>query len=76
MIDFVPLSATSGNLNALCPECLTLMHRIVRKADLPLFTADRMVSPPHAPLRLNKKACPSLYSDLNQDADDHEKSLP
>ena len=34
MADFVPLTATSGNLRALCPECASLMHRRIGIAAL------------------------------------------
>ncbi len=35
MAEFVPITASSGNLRALCPECSTLMHKRVSVAFLP-----------------------------------------
>ena len=34
MIDYVPLTALSGNLRAICPVCSTLMHRRVSLSKL------------------------------------------
>src|SRR4051812_2339386 len=34
MAEFVPLTATSGNLRALCPVCTTLMHKRIATASL------------------------------------------
>jgi hypothetical protein len=35
MVDYVPISATSGNLRAICPDCHTLMHRRVNLVNSP-----------------------------------------
>jgi hypothetical protein len=34
MVDFLPMTPTSGNLRAICSECEAVMHRRARWADL------------------------------------------
>ena len=34
MVDFLPMTATCGNLRAICATCETIMHRRARHADL------------------------------------------
>src|SRR3569833_1946066 len=33
MVDYIPVTATSGNLRAICEHCETIMHRRVRETD-------------------------------------------
>lgn len=40
MVDYVPITPTSGNLRAMCKHCETIMHRHTRKADLPRVMPD------------------------------------
>ena len=40
MVDFIPLSPSSGNIRALCETCGTLMHRGVNWAQLEALKAD------------------------------------
>jgi hypothetical protein len=43
MVDFVPISASSGNLRAICAHCETVMHRRTRSDDLGKVMPDRTV---------------------------------
>jgi hypothetical protein len=63
MGEYAAVTATSGNLTALCPECLTAMHRRVREADLARFWAELEVTRTQPPPHLNGRPKPSLNGD-------------
>jgi hypothetical protein len=63
MGEYVPIKAASGNLKALCPECVAVMHRRIREADLARLWPDLEISRAHLPLRLSGRASPSLNGD-------------
>ena len=52
MVDFLPLSQTSGNLRAICPVCTTLMHRRLSVTQLDALRAMLEVSIVEADERL------------------------
>jgi len=60
MTEYAPITASSGNLKALCPECMCIMHRRIRKADQARFSAEWVVTPPQALPHLDECATPSL----------------
>ena len=37
MVDYIPITLTSGNLRGLCPICCTLIHRRIALANLPVL---------------------------------------
>jgi excisionase family DNA binding protein len=39
MLEYVPLSPRSGNLQALCPDCLTVMYRRIKRTNVARFEA-------------------------------------
>ncbi|MGP8232374.1 MAG: helix-turn-helix domain-containing protein [Methylovirgula sp.] len=39
MAEFIPHTATGGNLRAICPACETIMHRRIGRAALPALSA-------------------------------------
>jgi Helix-turn-helix domain len=39
MVDYVPLTAASGNLEGICPDCSGLMYRRIKLADVTRFEA-------------------------------------
>lgn len=53
MVDYLPLTETSGNLRGICPECEALMFRRLRLADLDRVTAglDVQIAAPRPRLR-------------------------
>jgi len=63
MVDFVPITADSGNLRAICEACETVMHRRARKADLTRIMPDCTVQIAQGQPRLNGRALPSLNCD-------------
>ena len=66
MVEYVPISATSGNLRAICGECETLMHRRASRAALATVMPGFNVQFVQAPTRLNGGSSPSLKCDLER----------
>ncbi len=48
MTEYIPITPTSGNLKALCPECTGIMYRRIKEADQAEFCAERVVAAPQA----------------------------
>jgi hypothetical protein len=71
MAEFVPLSPSSGNLRALCPDCSTLMHRRVSVAKLDALMAILEVAIVDADERLTDTTNPSLNDHLGQEVETH-----
>jgi hypothetical protein len=64
MVDYLPISATGGNIRALCATCETVMHRRAAKASLGAILPGCDVHVAQAPPRLEDRRRPSLNSDL------------
>lgn len=60
LVEYVPLTANSGNLNAFCGTCEAVMHRRVRRADLATTMPDLTVQFSDGSLRLVGSASPPL----------------
>lgn len=60
LIEYVPMTANSGNLRALCINCETLMYRRIARSELGRKMPGAEVQFPEAPLRLIGKSSPSL----------------
>jgi Helix-turn-helix domain len=69
MVDFLPLTVTSGNLRGICPSCDTLIHRRVSIAKLDIVCADLEVTYPHRHLRLGESPSLSLHCDSHQETE-------
>jgi excisionase family DNA binding protein len=67
MADYLPISTTSGNLRALCPDCGTLMHRRAAFAKLNIFGADLEIAFPQAVSRIRESTAPSVNCDSKRD---------
>jgi excisionase family DNA binding protein len=67
LADYLPITATSGNLRGLCPHCGTLMHRRVAFAKLAIFGANLEIAFPQAVPRIRESTAPSVNSDSNGD---------
>ena len=48
MVDYVPMTANSGNLRGICPDCHTLIHRRVGLAKSEEIRGSLDVTVPHA----------------------------
>lgn len=68
MVDYVPISATGGNVRAICATCETVMHRRAAKASLATILPGCDVQIAQAPPRLKGSPSPSLNCDLEEHA--------
>lgn len=69
MADYVPLTATNGNLKALCAVCHSMMCKRASKASLPALMAILDVTVRQAGERLGDSAKPCANVDLKQGDD-------
>ena len=67
--DYLPISASSGNLRATCSECGTRMYRRVSFRKLATAVGDLQVTLPQAQQRIVEGAEPSLNCDLERELD-------
>jgi Helix-turn-helix domain len=72
MADYLPITHTSGNLRALCPDCGRFMHRRVAFTKLKIVAADLEIAFPHAASRLRECGAPCVTCDSSAKAQAHE----
>lgn len=58
MVDFIPYTATHGNLRALCGDCETMMHRCARRASIEAIMPGLRVSVQAAAATTNEVSPP------------------
>ena len=58
LIDYIPRTALSGQLSAICDDCETIMQKIFSASKLPLLTAHAEVSFPQGQPRLTDRGKP------------------
>ena len=76
MADYKPITATLGNLVAICPDCEALMHRRVSLAKLaPLRTAMDITMPEAEP-HIVESGEASVNSDFAKETADHANAQP
>jgi hypothetical protein len=63
MADYVPLTATTGNLQGICPDCEVMLNRIVSWAKLDAVKGNLTVTFRQADRRLCTRSEPSLNHD-------------
>lgn len=66
VVDYVPITAISGNLKALCDECGTLMHRRARRADVEAVMPGIAIQFPGVQPRLSETVSPALNCDFKR----------
>ncbi len=64
MVDYVPLTATLGNLVAICAACETMMYRRVSLAKLESVRGNLDITMPQALEHIGESARPTVNSDL------------
>ena len=69
MVDYIGLSAGSGNLRALCERCDTIMHRRVRRDRIAAVMPGLEVQFTQVPPRLSESTSPSLNCDAEKDGE-------
>ena len=68
MLDYYPVTAASGNLSAICEVCGSMMHRRIRRADLPAKMPGLAVQFKQALSRISGSLSPSLNCDSERQA--------
>ena len=66
MADYLPFSARSGNLRAVCADCGTRMYRRVSLLKMTVAAGDLTVAIAQAQQRIVEGADPSLNCDLER----------
>lgn len=64
MVDYMPVTATLGNLVAICSACETMMYRRVSLAKLAQVRGDLDITLPQALEHIGESAQPTVNSDL------------
>ena len=64
MVDYMPVTATLGNLAAICSACETMMYRRVSLAKLEQVRGDLDITMPQALEHIGESAQPTVNSDL------------
>ena len=64
MAEYVAITEKVGNLTAICPDCTSMIHRLVSWAKLEDFRAKMDITFPQALRRLSESEQPSVNSDL------------
>ena len=64
MVDYEPVTATLGNLVAICSACETMMYRRVSLAKLAQVRGDLDITMPQALEHIGESAQPTVNSDL------------
>jgi hypothetical protein len=64
MADYEALTATQGNLIAICPDCETIIYRRVSLAKLAQIRGRLDITFPQALRHIGESAQPSVYSDF------------
>ena len=67
--EYLPLTASSGNLRAMCADCGTRMYRRVSFRKLAAVVGDLQVPLPQAQQRIVEGADPSVNCDLELEPD-------
>lgn len=68
MADYQPLTATLGNLIAICSICDLLMYRRVSLTKIHSFRSILDITMPQAPSHIGESPSPSVNSDFNLEA--------
>ncbi len=64
MADYRPITEKTGNLEAICPDCTSMMYRCVSLAKLSLVQGKMVIRFPQALRRVNESNQPTVNSDL------------
>ena len=67
MADYIPITATSGNLKGICPICNRYIHRRVSLSKIDQVKGNLDVMIPQAQLRITESASPSVSCDFGQE---------
>lgn len=68
MADYIPITAISGNLRGICPDCGILIHRRVSRVKLDSVRGNLEVAFPHPAPRIRERTVPSVDCDSGKDS--------
>jgi hypothetical protein len=68
MADYLPVTATLGNLQAICPECDAIMNRRVSLAQVDRIRGEIDITMPQAQRHISETPPPCLNRDLRVEA--------
>jgi hypothetical protein len=64
MVEYVPMTDTTGNLRGICPDCETLIHRRVSRTKIDLIRGQLNITIPEAESRISDRNSPTVNSDF------------
>lgn len=67
MADYSPVTETFGNLQAICPDCHSIINRRINLAGLEQIRGQMDISFPEAMEHINETPNPTVNSDLNEE---------
>jgi hypothetical protein len=67
MVDYLPITETSGNLVPICPGCNSIMNRRASLAKLAVFKSHFDITMPQALQHIGERERPSVNSDLQKE---------
>lgn len=67
MVEYAPMTESSGNLVAICPGCGAIMNRRVSMAKLAGFVGHLDITMPQALQHIVESEQPSVNSDLHKE---------
>jgi excisionase family DNA binding protein len=67
MAEYMPMSASSGNLRGICPSCETLIHRRVNFGKLDQIRGQLEISMPQGEVHIGESGTPSVSSDFDKE---------
>lgn len=76
MVEYLPMTPTSGNLRGICPVCETLIHRRVNLAKIDQIKGRLEIIVPQEQSRIEGSSEPSLICDLNEGESTHDNAQP
>lgn len=66
--EYLPITATSGNLRGTCSDCGARIYRRVSMGNLAIVAGDLLIKVPQAQEHIEESGRPSLNSDLGHEA--------
>lgn len=76
MAEYRPITETSGNLMALCPDCNSIMNRRINVAKLPQFSGKLDIMLPQALRQVSKRIESCVNSDFKEEAQRCDNTTP
>jgi hypothetical protein len=74
MVDYLPITTTSGNLRGICPDCEALIHRRASLAGISAIRGTLEIAFPQARARIRDSAEGSLNCDFRLEGETDENA--